>query len=81
MHLKNRIFDELQPGETACLRRLITPDDLYVFATASGNYNPMHLPGEDGDGDGVPDEFAPGMFVASLLSAVLGTLLPAPGTL
>ncbi|SHL94578.1 phosphate butyryltransferase [Paracoccus solventivorans] len=81
MHLTNRIFDELQPGETACLRRLITADDLYVFAAASGNYNPMHLPGEDGDGDGVPDGLAPAMFVASLVSAVLGTLLPGPGTL
>lgn len=67
--------------ETACLRRLITADDLYVFAAASGNYNPMHLPGEDGDGDGVPDGLAPAMFVASLVSAVLGTLLPGPGTL
>ena len=28
-----------------------------------------------------PDGIAPGMFVASLISAVLGTLLPGPGTL
>ena len=38
MHLVNRTFDELQPGDSAELRRLITPDDLYVFAAASGNY-------------------------------------------
>ena len=44
MHLVNRIYAELEPGQTAELRRLITPDDLYVFAAASGNYNPMHLP-------------------------------------
>lgn len=81
MHLTNRTFDELEPGDTASLRRLITADDLYVFAAASGNYNPMHLPDEDGDGDGVPDGIAPSMFVASLISAVLGTLLPGPGTL
>ncbi|AWX92291.1 hypothetical protein DPM13_00550 [Paracoccus mutanolyticus] len=41
MHLVNSTFDELQPGDSAELRRLITPDDLYVFAAASGNYNPM----------------------------------------
>lgn len=81
MHLTNRIFSELQPGETAELRRLITPDDLYVFAAASGNYNPMHLPSLDGDGDGHAESVAPGMFVASMISAVLGTLLPGPGTL
>ena len=55
MHLVNRTFDELQPGDSAELRRLITPDDLYVFAAASGNYNPMHLPSTDLDGDGELD--------------------------
>jgi phosphate butyryltransferase len=81
MHLVNRTFAELSIGETAELRRLVTPDDLYIFAAASGNYNPMHLPSADVDGDGRPENVAPGMFVASLISAVLGTLLPGPGTL
>lgn len=81
MRLVNRTFAELSVGETAELRRLVTPDDLYVFAAASGNYNPMHLPSADVDGDGRPENIAPGMFVASLISAVLGTLLPGPGTL
>lgn len=81
MKLENRTFDQLQIGETAELRRLITADDLYVFASASGNFNPMHLPGRDGDGDGKIDAVAPGMLVASMISAVLGTLLPGPGTL
>jgi multidrug efflux pump subunit AcrB len=34
--LVNRTFDELLPGETAELRRLITPDDLLIFAAAVG---------------------------------------------
>lgn len=81
MRLTNRTFDEIQPGDSAELRRLITPDDLYVFAVASGNTNPMHLQDSDIDGDGHHERVAPGMFVASLLSAVLGTQLPGPGTL
>ncbi len=81
MRLVNRTFEQLQVGEHAELRRLITPDDLYDFAAASGNYNPMHLPGEDMDGDGVPNNIAPAMFVASLVSCELGTILPGPGTL
>ncbi|WP_103333009.1 bifunctional enoyl-CoA hydratase/phosphate acetyltransferase [Pseudotabrizicola formosa] len=80
MRLVNRTFDELSPGETAQLRRLITPDDLYVFAASSGNYNPMNLPNGDLDGDGQPEQMAAGMFIASLVSAVLGTHLPGPGT-
>lgn len=79
--IENHPYDRLVPGQTARVTRLITPDDLYVFAAASGNYNPMHLPGLDGDGDGRPDNVAPGMFMASLISGVLGTLLPGPGTL
>ncbi len=81
MHLVNRTFDEIQVGEHAELRRLITPDDLYVFAVASGNFNPMHLPSQDVDGDGKPENIAPAMFVASLVASVLGNLLPGPGTL
>ena len=80
MRLVNRTIDELNPGDTAELRRLITADDLYVFAAASGNYNPMHLTDTDLDADGQTERVAPGMFVASLISAVLGTQLPGPGT-
>jgi phosphate butyryltransferase len=81
MHLVNRTYDELQVGDVAELRRLITADDLYVFAVASGNSNPMHLQDSDLDGNGTTERVAPGMFVASLISAVLGTKLPGPGTL
>ncbi len=81
MHLANRTWNDIAVGETAELRRLVTPDDLFAFAANSGNFNPMHLPGEDGDGDGIPDNIAHGMFVASLISAVIGTLLPGPGAL
>lgn len=81
MHLVNRTYDELSVGDAAEIRRLVTPDDLYVFAASSGNYNPMHLPDGDADGDGKPERVAPGMFVASLISGVLGTQLPGAGTL
>lgn len=81
MNLENKTFDELRIGDSAELRRLVTVDDLLVFAASSGNYNPVHLPGFDTDGDGKPDEVAPGMFLASLISGVLGSILPGPGTL
>ncbi|SDJ15994.1 bifunctional enoyl-CoA hydratase/phosphate acetyltransferase [Lutimaribacter saemankumensis] len=81
MHIENRTFDELQVGESRELRRLCTQDDLLVFANVSGNHNPMHLFDADGDGDGVPEAVAPGMFVGSLVSAVLGNVLPGAGTL
>lgn len=81
MHMVNRTFDEIAAGDSAEIRRLVTPDDLYVFAAASGNYNPMHLPNADTDGDGYPEQITPGMFLGALISGVLGTQLPGPGTL
>lgn len=82
MTRENKTFDELKPGDSAELRRTCTTDDLIVFANVSGNHNPMHLPNQDLDGDGKEDVVvAPSMWVGSLISAVLGNLLPGPGTL
>lgn len=79
--LINTTWDELEIGQAAKLERLCVADDLYVFAHASGNRNPMHLPELDGDGDGKPEAVAPSMWVASLISGVLGNILPGAGTL
>ncbi len=79
--ITNTTFDALEVGMEASLTRLCVLDDLYVFAHASGNLNPLHMPEADGDGDGTPEAVAPSMWVASLISAVLGNRLPGPGTL
>ena len=81
MIMQNRPFDTLKLGDSAELRRLCTADDLYVFAVATGNHNPMHLPGRDVDGDGAADTTASGIFLAAMISAVLGNVLPGPGTM
>jgi phosphotransacetylase/acyl dehydratase len=74
-------YADLEPGMEASTTRLVRADDLYVFAHSSGNVNPMHLPREDGDGDGRPEAVAPSAWVAALISGVLGNQLPGPGTL
>ncbi len=79
--MQNIPYDDLRVGMEAEITRICRPDDLYVFANASGNLNPMHLPKADGDGDGKPESVAPSMWVASLISGVLGGHLPGPGTL
>lgn len=74
-----RGFAAFAVGETAQIARVVTPDDLYVFAHVSGNLNPLNLPGSAaGTSDAAP---APSMWLGSLFSAVLGNLLPGPGTL
>lgn len=74
-------FDALVIGQTAAIEREVTVDDLYLFARASGNLNPLHLPAYDEDGDKRSDAVAPSMFSGALISSVLGNLLPGPGTL
>lgn len=81
MRLQSVPYDALEVGMEASDTRLCRADDLYIFANASGNHNPLHMPTLDGDGDGAPEAVAPGMWVASLISAVLGNKLPGPGTL
>ncbi|SIT51953.1 hypothetical protein BN2476_1550006 [Paraburkholderia piptadeniae] len=39
-----------------------------LFSHASGNLNPMHIPGIDVDGDGKSDTVATSMWVGSLVS-------------
>jgi phosphotransacetylase/acyl dehydratase len=77
----NTTFDELAVGQTASIERSVTANDLYVFAHASGNTNPMHMPGMDVDKDGEVDTVVPSLWVGSLVSSVLGTILPGAGTL
>ncbi|WP_149541098.1 bifunctional enoyl-CoA hydratase/phosphate acetyltransferase [Siccirubricoccus phaeus] len=72
-------YDELEIGQSASLERICTDNDLVVFAHASGNLNPRHLPGlaEKITGEG---PVAPAMWGGSLFSALLGNVLPGPGT-
>lgn len=73
-------FDSIATGDQAEISRVVTPDDLYLFAHVSGNLNPLNLPAAaDGPAAGVHAP-APSMWLASLFSAVLGNLLPGPGT-
>ena len=79
MQFENHPYAEIAVGQSAELTRLCTPEDFIIFANASGNHNPLHL--RDIDGDGPARQVAPSMWVGSLVSAVLGNLLPGPGTL
>jgi phosphate butyryltransferase len=75
----NRTYDEIAVGDSASETRTLTADDLVLFAHASGNLNPIHLPGRQGEGD-EDAAVAPGMWIAALFSSVLGNRLPGPGT-
>lgn len=79
--LENRTFDEIEMGETACLSRVLTRDDIELFATVSGDINPAHIDAAFAEHDIFGRVIAHGMWGGGLISAVLGTILPGPGTL
>ena len=78
----NKTYDEIYVGQSARISRVCTINDLLIFAHASGNRNPLHLPDTDWTGDGKVDApVAPSMWIGALVSAVLGNILPGPGTI
>jgi phosphate acetyltransferase/phosphate butyryltransferase len=79
--IENKTFDELKPGNAACLVRTLTPKDIEIFAIMSGDVNPAHVDEDFAKSDMFHKVVAHGMWGASLISAVLGTELPGPGTI
>jgi phosphate butyryltransferase len=78
--IRNTTWAELEVGASASLDRTCSLQDLVLFAHVSGNTNPLMLPGRAGT-PASPEPIAPSMWVGSLISAVLGNILPGPGTL
>jgi len=80
-YIENRVFDEITVGESANLKRILTQKDIELFAVMSGDVNPAHVDAEYAKNDMFHKIIAQGMWGASLLSTVLGTELPGPGTI
>jgi phosphotransacetylase/acyl dehydratase len=78
--IRNKTWAELKVGDTASLERSCSVQDLILFAYVSGNVNPLMLPSAGGSPEKT-EPVAPSMWVGSLVSAVLGNLLPGAGTL
>jgi phosphate acetyltransferase len=79
--LRNRTYDELEVGDTASLVRIVGRDDIDLFAKVSGDVNPSHLDTAFAATVHSGHVVAHGMWIGALVSAVLGTKLPGPGTI
>ncbi len=79
--LENRTFDEIQVGDTAKIMRKLTRRDIELFAVVSGDVNPAHLDEEYSLKSRFHGVIAHGMLSGAIISAVLGTKLPGPGTI
>ncbi|MFZ0376264.1 MAG: MaoC/PaaZ C-terminal domain-containing protein [Solirubrobacteraceae bacterium] len=79
--IENRTFDEIEVGDSVALERTLTWQDIELFAVMSGDVNPAHVDEEYARNDMFHGIVAHGMWGASLISALLGTRLPGPGTI
>ena len=78
--LEGRGFDDIEIGERAERAHTVTANDLVFYSHAADDLNPLHLPELDGDGDGAPEAIAPISFLAGLVSGLIGSELPGPGS-
>ena len=79
--LENVTYDELSVGQSARLLRTLTQADIQAFAAVSGDTNPAHLNAEYANDTLFHGVIAHGMWGGALISALLGTEFPGPGTI
>ena len=77
--MKGLTIDELKVGDSACIEKVVTEEDVYLFAKVTGDYNPLHT-----DKFQYKDKFkkriAHGVLLAGYVSACIGMKFPGPGT-
>ena len=66
MKAKEKNLEDINIGDSASFKRVITDDDLIKFANVSGDYNPLHI----------KDKVVHGMFMGALVSRLVGMELP-----
>jgi len=80
--IENRTFDEIQLGDQVTLTRELSTDDINLFALVSGDVNPTHMDSEFMRSISGSDKVSGhGMWIGALISNLLGTQLPGPGTI
>ncbi len=79
--LENYPYDSIVVGQAARLVRTLTLADIQAFAAVSGDTNPAHLDPEYANATLFHGVIGHGMWGGSLISSLLGTVFPGPGTI
>jgi phosphate acetyltransferase len=79
--VENHVFSEITMGQSARLLRTLTMKDISAFAAVSGDTNPAHLDSVYANDTLFHGVIAHGMWSGALISALLGTQFPGPGTI
>lgn len=79
--IHGKTIDQLKVGDTAEFSKTVTESDICLFAGITGDLNPAHVNEAYAKNTFFKGRIAHGMLSAGFISAVLGTLLPGPGTI
>jgi acyl dehydratase len=78
---RGKTINEIAIGETASFTKTITETDVYLFAEIVGDLNPLHVNEEYAKQSRFGRRLVHGALTSSLVSSVLGTMLPGLGTI
>ncbi|MBB5703935.1 3-hydroxybutyryl-CoA dehydratase [Ochrobactrum daejeonense] len=81
MRISGYYFEDLTVGMTASLTKAISQEDINLFATVTGDRNPVHIDEDWAQTTRFKGRIAHGVLTAGLISAVMGTRLPGPGNI
>lgn len=73
-------IEDIEMGMTRHLRKVVTDEDIEMFAKVSTDHNPVHLDDDYARDTIFQGRIAHGMLTAGLISAVIGEQLPGHGT-
>ena len=73
-------IEDIEMGMTRYLRKVVTDEDIEMFAQVSTDRNPVHLDDDYAQDTIFEGRIAHGMLTAGLISAVIGEQLPGHGT-
>ncbi len=73
--------DTLSVGDQASFTKAITERDIFAFADASGNYNPLHIDEQYARHSVFGRRVAHGILTAGIISTVLSSEIPGLGTI
>ena len=74
-------MENLRIGQSASIERSFTKEDVIAFTKLSMDTNPEQLDEEYAKTTVFKDNIVHGFLVGSLISAVIGTMLPGPGSI
>jgi phosphate acetyltransferase len=80
-HVVNKTYDEIHVGDFASLTRTLMPEDVKLFAVLTGDFNPPAADARYSESGMFREVMAHGMWSGSLISTVLSTQFPGPGTI